>query len=184
MPTIISHAAVAVALMAGFPARSVPRRLTELGVAVSIAPDIDVIGSRFGIEYGDLLGHRGLTHSILFAALLASVALLWASRRTDLSMQRRWTWLYLFLAAASHGLLDAFTDGGLGVAFFSPFNTGRYFFPVTPISVSPVGLSFFSGRGISVLLSEFVWVWLPALAFSIAALLIRRICQKGNIKPA
>ena len=45
--------------------------------------------------------------------------------------------MFLFLAIASHGLLDAFTDGGLGVAFFAPFDSTRYFFPVTPIEVSP-----------------------------------------------
>ena len=37
--------------------------------------------------------------------------------------------LYLFLSTASHGVLDALTDGGLGVAFFSPFDQTRYFFP-------------------------------------------------------
>jgi inner membrane protein len=45
---------------------------------------------------------------------------------------------------ASHGILDAMTDGGLGVAFFSPFDDTRCFFPFRPIKVSPIGLSFFS----------------------------------------
>jgi hypothetical protein len=31
---------------------------------------------------------------------------------------------------ASHGMLDAMTDGGLGVAFFAPFDNARYFFPM------------------------------------------------------
>src|SRR5215831_7502105 len=44
---------------------------------------------------------------------------------------------YLFLATASHGVLDAMTNGGLGVAFFSPFDTTRYFLPWRPIRVSP-----------------------------------------------
>jgi inner membrane protein len=180
MPTVISHAAIAVALTAVFPEQRVSRRLIELGIAVSIAPDIDVIGSRFGIEYGDLLGHRGLTHSLLFAALLASGALFGVSRADSL-IHRWWTWLYFFLAAASHGTLDAFTDGGLGVAFFSPFDTSRYFFPVTPISVSPVGLSFFSVRGLSVLLSELLWLWLPAFAFVIIALLLRKTFERRNL---
>jgi inner membrane protein len=174
MPTIISHAAVAVALITAFPERTVPRRLVDIGVAVSIAPDLDVIGARFGIEYGDLLGHRGLTHSLLLAALLACAALLGASRRPGVAMHHGWTWLYFFLAAVSHGVLDAFTDGGLGVAFFSPFETSRYFFPATPIAVSPVGLSFFSVRGLSVLLNELLWVWLPALGFVMVALVLRK----------
>jgi inner membrane protein len=70
--------------------------------------------------------------------------------------------LYLFLAIASHGLLDALTDGGLGVAFFSPFDNSRYFFPTTPIHVSPIGAAFFSEYGIRVLLNEMLWIWIPA----------------------
>jgi inner membrane protein len=180
MPTIISHAAVAVALIAVFPERTVSRRAIELGIAVSIAPDIDVIGSRFGIEYGDLLGHRGLTHSLMFAALFASAALPSVPRQIDSSIHRWWAWLYFFIAAASHGVLDAFTDGGLGVAFFSPFDTSRYFFPVTPISVSPIGVSFFSVRGLSVLLNEILWLWLPAIAFVVVALLVRKTFHGSN----
>jgi hypothetical protein len=33
-------------------------------------------------------------------------------------------WIYFFVATASHGLLDAMTDGGMGVAFFFAF--GHY----------------------------------------------------------
>jgi len=56
--------------------------------------------------------------------------------------------MYFFLATASHGLLDAMTDGGLGVAFFVPFDKHRYFLPWTPIRVSPIGVGrFFTDRG-------------------------------------
>jgi inner membrane protein len=71
-------------------------------------------------------------------------------------------WLFLFAAAASHGLLDMATDGGLGIALFWPFETARQFFAVTPIRVSPIGAGFFSARGAETLLSELVWVWGPA----------------------
>ena len=68
----------------------------------------------------------------------------------------------LFLLTASHGILDAFTNGGLGVALLSPFDNGRYFFPWTPIEVSPIGVrAFFSAWGLGVLKSELLWVWLP-----------------------
>src|SRR6267378_8050335 len=46
-------------------------------------------------------------------------------------------WRFFFLATASHGLLDAMTNGGLGVAFFAPFCDTRYFLPWQPIVVSP-----------------------------------------------
>jgi inner membrane protein len=52
-------------------------------------------------------------------------------------------------------VLDAMTNGGLGVAFFAPFDTTRYFFPWRPITVSPIGVgSFFTHRGALVVLSE------------------------------
>lgn len=69
---------------------------------------------------------------------------------------------YLFVATASHDCLDAMTDGGLGVAFFSPFDDWRYFLPWRPIHVSPIGVArLFSQRGLTVLQSELLWIWLP-----------------------
>jgi inner membrane protein len=57
------------------------------------------------------------------------------------------------------------TDGGLGIAFFSPFDRTRYFLPWRPIRVSPIGVaSFFSRWGLEVLASELVYVWLPVAA--------------------
>ena len=36
----------------------------------------------------------------------------------------------------SHGLLDALTDGGLGIGLLSPLNWRRYFFPIRPLPVA------------------------------------------------
>ncbi len=83
-------------------------------------PDIDVLGFRFGIPYGDPLDHRGVTHSLTFAAVLAGAIVLAGYRRGLPGLGPLRLWSYLFLATASHGLLDALTDGGLGVAFFAP----------------------------------------------------------------
>ena len=179
MPSIISHAVVAVALKAAFPAPSVPRRLMILGAVCAVAPDIDVIGFGFGIEYGDLLGHRGLSHSLAFAVCLALIGCFGAFPRPAPPVRRGLVFLYLFLATASHGLLDALTDGGMGVAFFAPFHNARYFFPVAPISVSPIGLtSFISTRGLHVILSELLWVWIPSVIFAVAALALRRLSPR------
>lgn len=171
MPTIMSHAVAALAISAPF-GRSISWRARTLGAIAAMAPDADVIGFRFGVTYGDMLGHRGITHSLTFAVLLAllfTVRLLFAEPQAN----RRRVWLFLFLATASHGLLDALTDGGYGVAFFAPFYNARYFFPVTPIAVSPIGAAFFSERGWHVLQSELLWVWCPAAALAAAALLVQ-----------
>jgi inner membrane protein len=105
----------------------------------------------------------GLPHSVLFAALLAAVLVV-GVLRNEPAMSRFSLFVYLFLATASHGLLDAMTTGGLGVAFFSPFDNHRYFLPWRPIRVSPIGVSrFFSATGLAVLKSELVWIWLPSI---------------------
>jgi inner membrane protein len=56
------------------------------------------------------------------------------------------------------------TDGGLGIAFFAPFDNERYFFPWRPIAVSPISVTaFFSERGLAVIRSEILWIWIPCL---------------------
>src|SRR5256885_7894950 len=116
MPTVVTHAVSAAALTSAFPSRCVPRRLIILGAICAMAPDADVFGFRFGIRYGALWGHRGLTHSLAFAFCLSLVALLFALPYVAGVAHRISVWLYLFLASASHGVLDAFTNGGLGIA--------------------------------------------------------------------
>jgi inner membrane protein len=146
-----------------------------MGATCSVIPDLDVIGFRFGIHYGDFWGHRGFTHSLLFAALLASAVVFMGFRRGLPSHGRLLLWMYFFLATASHGLLDAMTDGGLGVAFFSPFDNQRYFLPWRPIHVSPIGFArFFTDRGLAVLQSEILWIWVPAALLALSVWFMRR----------
>ena len=83
---------------------------------------------------------------------------------------------YFFLVTASHGILDAMTDGGLGVAFFAPFNNSRYFLPWRPVMVSPIGVGpFFSRYGLNVLLSEVVWIWAPIVMVLLMVKVFARI---------
>ena len=128
-------------------------------------PDVDSVGYRLGVPYDSLWGHRGLTHSLLAAALVAAVGTMFGHlarpgyRPPPLRLA-----LLLFLATASHGLLDAMTTGGLGVAFLSPWHPERYFFPFRPIKVSPLSIrAFFGARGVRVLASEALWVGIPCL---------------------
>ncbi|MGA7306479.1 MAG: metal-dependent hydrolase [Rhodothermales bacterium] len=170
MPTSFTHAAFS--FVAG---RALDRKLSTTalvaGMAISALPDVDVVGLLFGIPYGHPLGHRGLTHSIAFALLSATVC--WMLLRNS-SSSPGLLWTFLFVSAVSHPLLDAMTNGGLGVAFFAPFTNTRYFFSFRPIEVSPIGADFFSMRGLRVLASEFVWVWIPAAIFAVSVEFVRR----------
>jgi inner membrane protein len=150
-----------------------PKRVWLAAATCAVIPDLDVIGFHFGVPYDSFWGHRGFTHSLVFAALLATLAFFLVCRTAAPTIGFSVLWLYLFLATASHGFLDAMTDGGLGVAFLSPFSNVRYFFPWRPIRVSPIGIArFFTSRSLAVLRSEILWIWLPSFALILIAWLL------------
>jgi inner membrane protein len=56
-----------------------------------------------------------------------------------------------------------------------PFSGERFFAPFQPIEVAPLGLSrFLSLKGVEVLLSEILWVWLPFSGIAAIAVAFRR----------
>jgi inner membrane protein len=176
MPTVLTHVLVGAA--AGKTAWPGPRRWRFLTVMVvlSVLPDLDVLGLRLGIPYEAFLGHRGFLHSLPFAALASVTAALVGFRDVRPFSGRWWGLAGCFFGVmALHDLLDAMTDGGLGIALFSPFDTTRYFLPWRPIRVSPIGMrAFLSRRGLATLLSEVYWLWLPAWTVCLTAWLVRR----------
>jgi len=165
MASAVTHAFFSVALGKTFYQREMPWKFWIFSVVCSILPDADVIAFSFGWRYGDMFGHRGFSHSLFFAWLL-TLLVLFAGFKELPKFSKPW-WrlgLYFFLLISAHGCFDALTNGGLGIAFFSPFITTRYFFPWTPLIVSPLGWGgFFSPWGREVILSEIVWIWIPSL---------------------
>lgn len=162
----IGHAAVGLALgryEAGD--GSTRRRMASMVffAALALLPDADVVAFVFRIPYSAPWGHRGASHSFVFAAgvaLLVALAAKWAS-----APPLRWGAL-AFLAVASHGLLDSLTDGGLGAALLWPFSNARLFAPVQPLPVSPIGAGMLSPRGLYVVgveLLAFIPFWAYAL---------------------
>ncbi len=170
MPSVISHAVVATAAGVAFAPQEVPTRFWILAVACSVIPDVDAIGFAFGVPYGHFFGHRGFFHSPFWALWMSLLVV--SVFFHEIKIFSTWWFFYViffFLVTASHGILDAFTSGGLGVALLSPFDPTRYFFPWTPIEVSPVGVkAFFSKWGFAVIKSEFLWVWLPSFFIALA----------------
>jgi inner membrane protein len=175
LASAFSHAIAALSIGACFYHPGVPKRFWVVGALCAVLPDLDVLGFGLGIHYGDPLGHRGLTHSLPFAAALAGLVTFTFFRHGFPGLGSKPLFAYLFLATASHGFLDAMTDGGLGVAFFAPFSNARYFLPWTPIRVSPIGVSrFFTERALAVLKSEFVWIWIPAILLALVGWGLRK----------
>ena len=165
MPSIPTHFLFGAALgQAAGPRLRGNWRFWAAALVCSALPDVDVIGFAFGVRYGDLWGHRGMTHSILFAAATGSVVGSWFGEGW---LQKIGRSALFFLITASHGVLDAMTNGGLGIAFFSPFDPTRYFLPWRPILVSPIGAAFFSSRGLAAIWSEMFSVWPPAFVVGV-----------------
>ncbi|HUW28647.1 MAG TPA: metal-dependent hydrolase [Sulfuriferula sp.] len=171
MATPISHLAVPLALSAALGPDMVPAGLMALALACAVLPDIDAVGLWLGIPYAHAFGHRGFTHSLPFSLALAGAGSLFAP---ELGAAPSIAFLVLFVSAASHGLLDAMTNGGLGIAFFSPFSNRRYFLPWRVIEVSPLSIfELVSWRGLRVLGSEVRYVWIPCVVFGLAGIAVR-----------
>jgi inner membrane protein len=176
VPTIVSHVAVPLAVGVGLGRNVISRRLIVAGFIASILPDFDVVAFRLGIAYSDQLGHRGFTHSFLFAVILGVLAAFFASR---LNTRAIVAFMFVSVSALSHGLLDMATNGGLGIAFLWPFSEERYFFPWQFIQVSPLSLSrLLSPAGLAVVKSELLWIWLPAFTLMITLVLFRILVRR------
>lgn len=161
MPSIFTHAAVPLALWCAADRGRISKPLLAAGVVAAMLPDADVLAFALHIPYADSFGHRGASHSLLFATLLAAIAALLHRRLRATAVQAA---AFVGISAVSHPLLDAFTSGGLGVALWWPWSGERLFAPWRPIRVSPFAPQFFSARGLATVLSELRWVWLPLTA--------------------
>ncbi|HEX8839764.1 MAG TPA: metal-dependent hydrolase [Sphingomicrobium sp.] len=159
MPTIISHAAVPLAIGYGLGSRTIPRPLLAAGVLASMLPDADVIFFRFGATYDSAWAHRGFSHSIGFALALGLIAAMVLRRIAPSAV----AFGFVAAAAASHGLLDMLTNGGHGIALLWPATDKRFFFDWRPIQVSPLATGRFVARAARIATTEIFCIWVPAV---------------------
>ena len=181
MPTVMTHAVVGLAAGTVFDATRragtwPARRFWIVSGLLPVLPDFDVLGLLVGVPFYSMWGHRGISHSLVAALVLGVIAAALTRRGGTRMLPLA---LYFAIVTASHGVLDAFTNGGPGVAFFAPFDDTRYFFPWRPVPVSPLAASFFSEWGWRVFRAELAMIWLPAVVIAAVALLSRR----GRARP-
>ena len=170
MPTVITHGVVGY-LGARLAGPRLPPRLGLLAMACSMAPDLDSVAFALGIPYGHIMGHRGFSHSPLFALLLALIVCLVGLRQVRLGSRGWWVcYAVLTLATASHGVLDAMTTAPYGVAFLFPLTDERFLLPWQLMPAVSVGKGFFLNPELStfVMMAEIQIVWLPLLAIWVA----------------
>lgn len=80
MPSSVAHASVAVLLAPLFGRDTISRRVMATTAVAAAVPDVDAIGRPFGFDdVAWLGGHRGFTHSIVFA-LAAGIILSFIQR--------------------------------------------------------------------------------------------------------
>ena len=180
MPSPLSHGTVALALGSLIPNSFLPRKWWLIGAICASLPDADVIAFRLGIPYQHMMGHRGLTHSIVFAMVLALTvagAALFTSKGLRLAPVLS---LYLCACTLSHGLLDALTNGGYGVAFWAPFSDQRFLFAWRPIDAAPLSVTrFLSSKALVVVGTEPMWVVTPCLLIVLFACTVRAIRDRS-----
>ena len=180
MATIITHAITGAAFGQAAPAGIPKLRLFTCLACAAILPDADVIMFSLGYPYGHPLGHRGFSHSIVFAGILAPILAFVAipKRRFSIKIYIQ-TAFICFFAMLSHGILDAITDAGLGVGFFIPWNEDRYFLPWRPVMTATLNPSaFFSNATLEVLKNEIRLIWLPLAGISLIFTLLMRFFRK------
>lgn len=146
------------------------RRVMVAAALCGCLPDLDVVTYALEIRANEPLGHRGLFHSLLAALVLAGVATFVVGRKLERrGPELRRVFLFLLFSAASHGLLDAVTQGEVGVALFAPFSAVRLASPWKLLPACPVGLAEYLGYfGFLTLANEVLYAVAPvALAVSL-----------------
>jgi inner membrane protein len=171
MATLFGHVLIPITVRIGLGRNLISNRLLAAACIGAMLPDADVVGFRLGIEYASGLGHRGASHSLLFALCVGLMAMLFSKQ---LHTSRATAFIVVALCTLSHATLDAMTSGGHGVAIAWPLNEQRYFLPWRPIKVSPIGSAFFTERGMQTLVSEAKTIGLWCLVIGTTAFGFRR----------
>lgn len=123
----ITHIALGACIGELFLGKRIGKKAMLLGAIAQSVPDIDFIAGLWMSPSGNLLAHRGFTHSFLFAVLVTLLLALLAQRWLRPHNIFIRTWLLFFgVQVFGHILLDAFNAYGTG--WFEPFSHARISF--------------------------------------------------------
>jgi inner membrane protein len=145
----------------------VGQRLIWLGASAAVLPDVDLFARPF-VPVGSWFEHRGITHSLVVACLVATLVARMAFRRCAGAALT--AWFVSALSYSSHCLLDTATTYGSGVALLAPLSTHRFAAPYRPLG--DIGAS--DGRSlaeliVAVIANEVLWIGVPCLLLWLAA---------------
>lgn len=135
MPSPLTHLIVSVPINALIMKQENKKKIIFFSFFAAIAADFDYVGYLFNFGNLSFFGHRGFTHSIFFAIVIATLICIVFFRNVDFKSKAFLFLLFnFFLAALSHPLLDYLINQNNGVALFFPFSTERFSFPFAPIN--------------------------------------------------
>ena len=97
-----------------------------IGVVAQCIPDIDFVASFWLPTSGDVLAHRGFTHSFLFMILVTPLLAMLSAKWSKGSMNTKQWALFWGLQIFIHLLIDVFNAYGTGL--FEPFSHYRVSF--------------------------------------------------------
>jgi len=105
------------------------RKALLWGALAQSVPDIDFVAGMWMPVSTELLAHRGITHSFLFAGFISFFLALVAARwhKAEPISLKKWFWFFL-IEIGCHLLLDAMNNYGIG--WFEPFSDKRISFNV------------------------------------------------------
>jgi inner membrane protein len=168
MPTLISHAIISIPINLGIINKNHTWRILILSLLFSFLPDLEGVGFYLGIPYNSIFGHRGFSHSLFFIFIAAIVFVYLSSPKINLKSKVFFViFVNFFIIGVVHILLDSMTNGGLGVALFSPFSNYRFFMPWRPIEVSAIlPQYFFRLNGLAVIKFELIYFIIPSMILS------------------
>lgn len=155
----LTHVVIGACLGEAFIGKQLGKRAMFLGAIAQSIPDIDFVTSFWMSDSGNLLAHRGFTHSIFFVALVTPLLALPAERwhRPHNISLKKWL-LFWGVQGAVHLFLDGFNVYGTG--WLEPFSHQRFSFNTLFVA------------------DPFFSIW-PAIAF--AALLILKRKNKTRV---
>lgn len=123
----LTHLVLGAALGEIIAGKKAGKKAMFIGALANTVPDFDVLGEAFFSSAHQLMFHRGITHSFLFAVLVP-LTLAWIcnafSKKGSLAF-KDW-YLLFFTGFLSHELLDSLT--AYGTAWYLPFSEWRVAF--------------------------------------------------------
>jgi inner membrane protein len=170
--------------------RSLGKKAMFLGAFAQSIPDLDFITTFWLDDADDIINHRGITHSFIFA-VMATFTLAGICRYLFRGLSIGWrTWVLLFgLNIATHLFIDSFNAYGIG--WLEPFSSKRFslhlLFVADPLfSFWPfiACIALFLLKQTSIKRKKWYWVGLGIPACYMAFALTSKLIVQSDVKKA